>query len=513
MHSGREPASCYHSRLGGTLQAGACELRAQLCLSGVTPGKRVHLTIRRKTSSALHAGLVVQGKTRWGVSPVAVMKTSVLLDVLASSLLAGEANIADSHARLVRTLGRNWRWLRPLASRYVKAFDRRTLPHRREVIAFLRTDKGLNDARKRYPDEIEIEHWLAEPQVMQPAAAAADWNVPAIESAGALSEWLAVSASDLLWLADLKGLAAKLNAARLQHYHYRVLRKTSGDFRLIEIPKPRLKDIQRQILFHILNKVPPHPAAHGFLCERSIRTFVAPHVSRRVVLRMDLQDFFPTFGAARIATFFRIAGYPESVADLLAGLCTTTAPRSLWPNLARGGEYTAAYAARDLYSRPHLPQGAPTSPALANMCTYRTDCRLTGLAKSAGAQYTRYADDLAFSGGKDFEKCVDRFSVHVAAILLEEGFSVNHRKTRIMRQGVRQHLAGTVVNRKTNFPRPDFDLLKAILTNCIRKSPQTQNRADHPDFRAHLTGRVAFVESLNAAKGHRLRELLDEISW
>lgn len=94
-----------------------------------------------------------------------------------------------------------------------------------------------------------------------------------------------------------------------------------------------LKDIQRQIPFHILNKIPPHPAAHGFLRRRSIRTFVAPHVGRRVVLRMDLQDFFPTFGAARIATFFRIAGYPECVADLLSSLCTTSTQRSLWSNL------------------------------------------------------------------------------------------------------------------------------------------------------------------------------------
>lgn len=455
----------------------------------------------------------MQGKTRWSVSPFAVMDKSVLLDALSASLLAGEANVADAHSRLVHTLGRNWRWLRPLAARYEKAFARRTRPHRREVIAFLQSDRGLKDARSRYPDEIGIEHWLADSQIMQPVAAAAGWDVPAIESAGALSEWLALSPPELLWLADRKGLAAKLNAPRLQHYHYRVLRKTNGDFRLIEIPKPRLKDIQRQILFRILNKVPPHPAAHGFLRDRSIRTFAAPHVARRIVLRMDLQDFFPTFGAARIATFFRVAGYPESVADLLAGLCTTTTPRSLWSKLAQGGDYTAAYAARDLYCRPHLPQGSPTSPALANICTHRIDRRLTGLAKAAGAHYTRYADDLAFSGDEDFDKCVDRFSIHVAAILLEEGFSVNHRKTRIMRQGVRQHLAGTVVNRKINIPRPDFDLLKATLTNCMRNGPQTQNREAHPDFRAHLTGRVAFVESLNAAKGERLRALLDRISW
>src|ERR1035438_6996121 len=96
---------------------------------------------------------------------------------------------------------------------------------------------------------------------------------------------------------------------------------------------------------------------------------------------------------------------------------------------------------------------------------------LTGLAESAGAQYTRYADDLAFSGGEDFDRRVARFSAHVAAILNEEGFAVHHRKTRIMRQGVRQHLAGVVANQRLNVWRADFDRLKATLTNCVRHRP------------------------------------------
>jgi RNA-directed DNA polymerase len=161
----------------------------------------------------------------------------------------------------------------------------------------------------------------------------------------------------------------------------------------------------------------------------------------------------------------------------------------------------------------HLPQGAPTSPALANLCAYRVDCRLSGLARSAGAEYTRYADDLAFSGNDDFERRVERFSTHVAAILGEEGFTVYHRKTRIMRQGVRQHLAGLVANQSVNVIRTDFDRLKATLTNCVRLGPASQNREGHPLFRAHLEGRVGFVETINGAKGMRLRRILERIVW
>lgn len=160
------------------------------------------------------------------------------------------------------------------------------------------------------------------------------------------------------------------------------------------------------------------------------------------------------------------------------------------------------------------PWGYPaTSPALANACAYRIDCRLSGLAQSAGAAYTRYADDLAFSGGAAFKKNVERFSTHVAVLLAEEGFYVHHRKTRIMRQGVRQYLAGLVTNERINVPRPDFDRLKALLTNCVRHGPETQNRENHPSFRAHLEGRIAFLQGIHAEKAARLRSIFDRIEW
>jgi hypothetical protein len=358
-----------------------------------------------------------------------------------------------------------------------------------------------------------VAEWLNEPQRMQPAGAAARWDVPPIESVGALADWLGLEIGDLLWFADLKGLGYRLKRPQLRHYHYRVLTKPSGNIRLIEAPKNRLKDVQRQILARMLERVPPHPAAQGFLKGRSIKTFVDPHVGQRVVLRMDLQDFFPTFAVARIQTFFRVMGYPEAVADLLGGLCTTATPREVWKDLAGKVDPNIVWEARSLYARPHLAQGAPTSPALANLCAFRLDCRLAGLAKSVGAEYTRYADDLAFSGGEAFEKRVERFSIHIAAIVMDEGFQVNHRKTRVMRQGVRQHLAGLVANQRLNVMRPDFDRLKATLTNCVRKGPSGQNREVHPQFRAHLEGRVTFVEMVNPGKGKRLRDLYERIEW
>jgi hypothetical protein len=441
------------------------------------------------------------------------MRYSTLVRGLSASILAGEPSLDAISSRLTRTVGQHWPWIRNLAGRYLVQFPPATRPSQRKVVHFLLNDRRLRRARAKYHSELTITEWLNEPQQMRPIPAAVTWDIPPIESVSALASWFAVPVNDLLWLADLKGLGSKCGQTRLEHYHYRALTKPSGQIRLIEIPKPRLKEMQRQILVRILQYVPPHPAVHGFLNSRSIKTFAAPHVGRRVVIRMDLQDFFPTFPAARIAAFFRSAGYPNSVADLLAGLCTNRVQFNPQKRLTLGIKPEHPRDVRDLYLKPHLPQGAPTSPALANICFYRVDWRFSRLAETVGATYSRYADDLAFSGDERFGRHVDRFSTHVAAILLEEGFRVNFRKTRIMRRGVRQHLAGIVVNDRVNVLRPDFDRLKAILTNCVRHGPQTQNRDAHPDFGSHLQGRVAFLEMINPAKGARLRGILQKIQW
>jgi hypothetical protein len=445
------------------------------------------------------------------------MLSTAILNVLAKAILSGEQERDAVAARLVHVLGRNWRWVRPLAGRYVETFAGRIRPRRRELISFLRLDPALVEAAYKYGHQLKILHWITGPQPMQPMPAAKDWAIPGIETVGGLAQWLEMTPSELTWFADLKGLGYKRPQARLEHYHYRVLTKASGSIRLIETPKPRLKDLQRRILFSILDRIPSHSAVHGFVKGRSIQTFAAPHVGQRVVLSMDLENFFPSFAGVRVQSFFRTIGYPETVADLLGGLATNAVPRSTWLNVIKQPGWALdpgeLWHVQSMYARPHLPQGAPTSPSLANLCSYRLDCRLSGLAQSAGATYTRYADDLAFSGGEDFAGRVEHFATYVAAILGEEGFTVQHRKTRIMRQSTRQHLAGLVTNQRLNVRRAQFDLLKATLTNCVRQSPEAQNREAHPHFREHLQGRIAFIESINLEKGKRLRAIFDQITW
>jgi len=417
------------------------------------------------------------------------------------------------HARAVRTLGRRWLWLRPLVERYVERFSQGARPRHRDVVRFLLDDAGFGRVRKKYHAEIHVAEWIAEPSRMQPVEAAKLWKLPAIETLGDLADWLCLSPDELEWFADLKGLGNKLHNPKLQHYHYRMLPKRSGGIRLTEAPKPWLKELQRRILSGILDRVPVHAAVHGFVKGRSVATFAGPHVGKNVLLRLDFQDFFPAFPAARVQALFRTFGYPEPVADRLGGIATNAVPWDFWQRRPAEMDAEQWTASRVLYSRPHLPQGAPTSPALANRVAYRLDCRLSGLARSAGAVYTRYADDVAFSGDGEFERGVERFASHAAAIAMEEGFAVNHHKTRIMRRGVRQQLAGVVVNEKLNLRRRDLELLEAILTNCVRLGPEAQNRAGVLDFRAHLEGRVGFVEMIASEKGKLLRSLFQEIQW
>jgi retron-type reverse transcriptase len=377
-------------------------------------------------------------------------------------------------------------------------------------------DEDLLEALPPHLPAPRIRHWFFPAPSMAPKhAKLAGLSIAQIETEGALMELLALSAGELEWYADLtrRNLERGLPEA-FRHYRYRWVKKASGGARLLETPKHRLKNTQRWILKQVLEPIPCDGAAHGFVRGRSAHTFVQAHVGQRVVLRMDLEDFFISIGIARVRAVFSSVGYPARVARLLAGLCC--APTPGFVRRAPAGHMSDPHERFLLAQRlatAHLPQGAPTSPALSNLVAYRLDRRLHGLARSAGCHYTRYADDLAFSGGTSFEKGLSSFVAHAAAIVEDEGFRVRYRKTRVMRSGAQQRLAGLVVNRRVSVPRRDRDRLRAILHNCVRHGPASQNQHGHEDFRAHLEGRIAWLAASHPAQAARLRELFARVAW
>jgi hypothetical protein len=324
--------------------------------------------------------------------------------------------------------------------------------------------------------------------------------------------------AELDWFADPAGWGGRATATKLRHYDYRWLQKPSGGARLIEAPKSRLREIQRRILHEILDRVPSHDAAHGCVGGRSALTNARLHAGRAMVLRLDLTDFFASIRVARVHALFATLGYPAETARYLTGLTTHCAPHSVVGAVPvdRDTPVPARQAVRQQARRflaRHLPQGAPTSPTLANLCAYRLDLRLAGAAQSSGARYSRYVDDLILSTDDPSRAKAMRIALMAYTIVLEEGFAPNVRKTHVMPRAAAQRVTGLTINDRPNLRRVDIDRLKATLTNCVRHGPATQNRQDHPNFRAHLLGRLAYLDQVNPARGARLRALFERIRW
>ena len=433
---------------------------------------------------------------------------------LADALLAGPAGVDDFSTRLAQALDRKPHWLRSLAKRVFKHFGPAlAYPQRRELIDFIRRDPGFI---KAWGEAVKprIRRFLLPVPTMSPRPGAlADCALPELPTPANLADWLGITLLELDWFANLRSMIHSSDGS-LSHYRCRWIPKYRGGYRLIESPKARLCAIQHKILREILDRVPAHPAAHGFRRGRSCMSYAAPHVGRLVVLRMDLKNFFGSVPARRVSALFQTLGYPDTTARYLTGLCThriDPAQALKIPGVDPGLELP--WLERKKLGDPHLPQGAPSSPALANLCALHLDIRLAALAARIDANYTRYADDLAFSGNESMRRRVKPLSELIAAIALDEAFEVNFHKTRCMHRSDRQILTGIVVNEKMNAHRHDFDRLKAILHNCLRSGPESQNRDRHADFKAHLAGRVNYLQRLNPHRGARLQAMLEKIVW
>ncbi len=317
-------------------------------------------------------------------------------------------------------------------------------------------------------------------------------GLPVLGTASDLAMMLGIPLGTLRWLTYHR------RGATLVHYHRFGIPKKQGGQRSISAPKPRLAAAQRWVFRNVLARLEPRPEAHGFVTGRSIITNATAHVGKAVVVNLDLRDFFPSVTFRRVKGLFRAAGYNEHVSTVLGLLCTEP------PRLAATLDGDDCYIA--LGARV-LPQGACTSPALTNLLCRRLDARLAGLARRHTMTYTRYADDLTFSG--DDPRCVGRLLRSVRSILTAEGFVEHPTKTHVMRPAARQEVTGLVVNRTLSVPRSYLRELRAVLYNCAKHGLDSQNRAGHPAFAAHLRGRVSFVASVRPDLAEGLWAALD----
>jgi RNA-directed DNA polymerase len=428
---------------------------------------------------------------------------------LADAFLAGPWDAPALAARAVQVLEPRPPWIELLVPKVLAAYQRPPADRPRELADYIALQ--LRQMRSAGPPP-RVRRWL----LAELAMVRRPWPVPQIASVGALASHLEVSDGHLAWLADVRGLERTVADEQLRHYRYAWLPRRDGPPRVIERPKARLKSIQRRILHGMLDWMPVHDAAHGFTRGRSARSNAAAHTRRHVVMRLDLEDFFASVSAGRVYGIFRTAGYPEPVAHALTALSTNAVPVEEWAALPRPVAPALIQAHHRLGRRlagPHLPQGAPTSPALANLAAFGLDRRLAGLAAALDATYTRYADDLTLSGSSRLLHHGDRIRETIATIARDEGFAVNTRKSVVTTRAGRQRVCGIVVNERLNVARREYDELKAILHNAARRGPSGENRAGVRDFRAHLLGRIAWIESLHPGRGAKLRSQFARIAW
>jgi retron-type reverse transcriptase len=301
-------------------------------------------------------------------------------------------------------------------------------------------------------------------------------------------------------------------------YTTHTIPKRDGSERKICAPKKQLKWVQKQILKHILSKVPPHPAAHGFVNGRSTVSNASPHVGAEVVVKFDLKDFFPTVHYFRVMGLFASVGYAlgncmfgtddesNQIAPVLARLCCYTPDPKQW------GSAT-------------LPQGAPTSPAISNLVCRRLDARLEGLAEVNKGTYTRYADDLTFSFKSAEGFNLGRFRWWVDQVCQQEGFTVNQEKFRVIRDSQRQVVTGIVVNEAVRVPRELRRELRAILFNCEKNGVEAEAKkwakarkkrvegfeGTAKNFPQYLRGIAAYLNMVQPEHGAPLLRRVNEL--
>jgi len=253
---------------------------------------------------------------------------------------------------------------------------------------------------------------------------------------------------------ELRFLSYSRKTSKISHYQRFYVTKKSGGKRMISAPMPRLKSAQEWVLNSILNKVELHEAANGFVAKKSILSNAIPHIGNDVVINLDLKNFFPTITYERVLGLFKSLGYSGQFATIFSLLCTE-------PDVAEIELDKESYFVAK--SKRYLPQGTPTSPAITNIICKKLDARLNGLAKSLGFNYTRYADDITFSGTNIKDGNIKKVLAASRKIIQDENFVVHPEKTRVMHKGRKQEVTGIVVNEKRSVNRKKVKQFRALL--------------------------------------------------
>ncbi|KEZ93520.1 hypothetical protein IL45_04725 [Nonlabens ulvanivorans] len=268
---------------------------------------------------------------------------------------------------------------------------------------------------------------------------------------------------------DYLNRVSKVNKTSYFYRDYYIPKK-NGEKRLIREPLPSLKQIQRWLLDNLFIKLPISPYAKAYRAKKGIRDHVRYHKKEEVVITMDIEKFFDNLESGLIVNILLSKGYSFQVANLITKICTLN----------------------DV-----LPQGAPTSPAISNILLYEFDNEISKYTNSKGLKYTRYADDLAFSGSiQDVDTLIKIVKENLAKINLK----INHSKTRVMSKKARQIISGIVVNDKIQVPRKDRDDLRQAMYYIEKFSLEEHLKkidCNKANYIEHLLGKANYMLKIN----------------
>lgn len=268
-------------------------------------------------------------------------------------------------------------------------------------------------------------------------------------------------------------------------YRSIVIPKRTVGTRLIEIPTLPLKTIQNIILKEILENIYVSKYACAFIKGKSIVDNAKGHVGKDYVITFDLKDFFMNISYERVYRIFFYYGYTKEVSYALARLVT-----------------------KDGY----LPQGSPASPYISNVVCLKLDKRLGKLAEKLGVTYSRYADDITFSGNAEL---LDYVCV-IEKIIRNEGFTLNERKTRIQSRYYRQEVTGIIVNKRMRVDKKYKQYLRQQIYYCSKYGVDghlEKIKCDYSGYRDHLYGIAYFIKMVEKEEGQLWLRKLDEINW
>lgn len=325
-------------------------------------------------------------------------------------------------------------------------------------------------------------------------------KLPVVFSLNHLAVLLGMELSDLV----------NLISHRNELYSFYLIKKRRGGFRRIVAPYRDLKFIQSWLKENILDMLPLSAQATGFVKGKSILNNAKIHENSEAILNLDLSNFFESITEKRVYGIFHSMGYAKNLSVELARICTAKLSQEKYESMEqKKKEYF-----NELYKLEEavLVQGAPTSPSISNLVCRRLDLRLSTLANKLGVNYSRYADDITFSGSEDKLPGVRLLK----NILEDEGFKINWDKLGKFKKGQRQVVTGLLINNRVRIPKKFKKEIYRHLHFCVKFGAYSHFDRINPGKgykKEWLLGKIKFVYSIEPDEAKKMFNLVDIIDW